>query len=178
MISATTLEKFQTKSLEIVTSLAHKVWEHKYHILPLLVLGFGFIKHRDSLTKESKTRSARKASKQLSEKVKTYKKQRKNHMYLSNTALQAKLQQNLTFKEEGFNLEDASTTCQSDKENTVERIPVIMGSNKKGIHSGYHSDLESVIPEDERQMMVKEALPKEITSNPDDLFFNIFQQLK
>ena len=82
------------------------------------------------------------------------------------------------FCPQGVNLEDASTTCQSDKEMTVEKFPVIMGSNKKGIHSGYHSDLESVIPEDERQMMVKEALPKEITSNPDDLFFNIFQQLK
>jgi len=178
MISETALKQFQSKSLEIITNLTHKVWEHKYHLLPLLVLGFGFIKHRDSLMKESKAKSSKKALKQLTEKTKSYKKQRKSRMYLSNASLHAKLQQPMAFKEEGFNLEDASTTCQSDKENVNERVGMMMGSSRKGIHSGYHSDLESVIPEDERQMMIKEALPKEISSNPDDLFFSIFQQLK
>ena len=182
MISETTLKEIQAKAKVALTDLSHKVWENKWIVIPAAIIGYGLIKNKvtlRSILTSSKPKVEKLDSTKATERSKTpqpaEKKNRKNRVYASNIQIQAKLNHSMSFQEESLLLEDISTSCQSDKELSQQKTSPVKNLNL-GTNSGYHSDVDSVVPEDEMKKEKRQYIKK--SENPDDLFFNIFQQLK
>ena len=181
MISDRTLQELQSKAKDTAIDLAKKVWEHKWIVIPTAILGYGVIKHKvtlKSVMTTPKAKSTKEDTQPATEKEiilsSLEKKLRKNRNHLSSLSIQAKRGSNISFKEEGLHIEDLSTSCQSDKDNLKLKVPIM--KTEMGINSGYNSDAESVLQDDERNSE-KRAHARN-SSCPDDLFFNIFQQLR
>jgi len=175
MISEDTFRKLQAKTKDIAIDVANKIWENKWFAIPIVILGIGFLKNRGSikpLSSQQKPSSKNETEQSIGEKTPTIhigdKKQNKNKA----NKIQAKLAHSRSFKEE----DDASTASQSDKENGDGNPRLTTNTTHRDSYSGYHSDVESIIPEDERRYVKKNLSIN--SSNPDDLFFSIYQKLK
>jgi len=175
MISETTLKQIQTKTKDISIDIAKKTWDNKWIIIPALILGYGLIKQKvslKSLFRKSEAKTGKKKERQLNTKGKAEltqeKKEHKGRTQICGTNLKAKLAQNLTFQEE-----ELSTSCQSETD--YRTPPVHAKDSKEEYFLEYQSDIESITTEDLR-ITQKEKTIKQST-NPDDLFFNLIQQL-
>ena len=182
MISEKTLREIQAKAKVALTDLSQKVWENKWIVIPAAIIGYGLIKNKvtlKSIVTNPKPKVEKLDAKKATERSKTppptEKKHRKNRVYASSIQIQAKLGHSMSFQEESLLLEDISTSCQSDKELSQQKTPPVKNLNL-GTNSGYHSDVDSVVPEDEMKKEKTQYFKK--SENPDDLFFNIFQHLQ
>jgi len=170
MISEDSFRKVQIKTKEIAIEVAKKVWENKWIAIPIAILGIGFLKNRGSI--KSIFSNPKTPEQSVSEKTQNIQTSEKRLNRNKAHKIQAKLAHSRSFKEE----DDVSTASQSDKENRGSNTRFSTKTTQGDNYSGYHSDVESMIPEDER-ISVKRNLNKN-SSNSDDLFFSIFQKLK
>lgn len=181
MISEDTLKQIQAKTSEFLSATAQKMWEHKFALIPIAILGYGFIKNNVSLktiiTKPpQETELNRKSSSDEIDETVTIpdKRKYKRRIHVPSMHLQAKLSSSVSFKEEVLMSEEVLTPCKFVKDTEYLKTPLTDKVATDSTHSGYHSDVESMIQEND--IIKKSEFGK--TSNPDDLFFTIYQQLK
>lgn len=184
MISEATFRDIQSKTVDFVSNIANKVWENKLLILPAAILGYGLFKMKfPSKSNNTKSRTVTEVTEEDSKsETMNYtmpdmseRSYRRSRIYVPNICLYPKLSNERRPKEGGF-FEDISTNYQSDKESSRSKVSFM--DRKK--HNYYlevsSSDSESVSVKNEKRKKKKSAPRNSVTNNPDDLFFNIYEQ--
>lgn len=181
MISETTFKHLQSTTLTVISKLARKIWENKYIVVPAAILGYGLVKNHVSLKSLIARPSPQKTEREDEKKVadsntdlKYIEKKRYRHrIHAPSMTFQAKFSSSITFKEEALVFDEVLSPQRRGKETKVLKTQMTDKITTDSTNSGYHSDAESMAPED----MVKQNIQRK-SSNPDELFFTIFQQLK
>lgn len=180
MIPVQKFQEISSKTKQATTSLVEKLWDNKWIIIPSLILAYGLIQKKGSLKslfKPKKAKSTRKEEQKVHSKARSNSSNDRKPPKSRAPAQNVKLAHHRNFKEEYLTVEDLSTSYASEKDTGVTRTPQIKNTNKKNIYMGYTSDAESVVPEEDSVKSAAKARHNKATSNPDDLFFTIYQQL-
>jgi len=180
MIPVQKFQEISSKTKQATTSLVEKLWDNKWIIIPSLILVYGLIQKKGSLKslfKPKKAKSTRKEEQKAHPKARSTSSNDRKTQKNRTPAQNVKLPHNKNFKEEFLTVEDLSTSYASEKDTGVARSPPTKSANKKNVYMGYTSDTDSIVPEEDSVKSAAKARHIKATSNPDDLFFTIYQQL-